>query len=586
MSSGRVRLSKKTRVDYTADFETTTDPEALPVRVWSWGLVKNENASLENVELGTDIDSFIARIQRHNCKVYFHNLAFDGKFILDWMFKHGYVYTDKRISIEPGEFKTTISGMGGKFYSITVRWANGKTTEFWDSAKKLPMSVERVGETFETGETKGEIDYDAPRPVGYVPTDAENDYQRRDVVIVAKALELQKAQGLDKMTVASDAMAEFKSLFGKKTFERMFPVLPKHMDAELRKAYRGGFTYCDPRTSREVVGGGLVLDVNSLYPHVMYSKLLPYGEPVYHRGYVELTESRPLSIFQVTFTAKLKKDHIPCIQLKGHSLFGEAEYLSHIAEPETLWVTSTDWELWNDHYDIEVQAYEGGWSFKGVIGVFDEYIEKWMRVKATSTGGRREIAKLMLNSLYGKFGANPNVTGKVPYLDDDGIVKFKLGPNETRDPVYTPMAAFITAYARELTIRAAQANYATFAYADTDSLHLLTHTLPEALTIHPSDIGAWKLEYHFSQALYWRAKFYMEKDVVYPNERRQDYVNHVAGLPPVVAQSLTFDDVVEGMVIDERWFKERNPGSSGHGKLTPKSLPGGVVLVPTKYTVK
>lgn len=583
MSSGPVKLSRKTRIDYVADFETTTDP--TDCRVWSWGMVRVDNAEIENVELGLDMDSFIERAQKHNSKIYFHNLRFDGVFLLDWLFNNGYEYTEEKISLPAGTFKAVISGMGGKFYSLTIRWKNGKTAEFWDSAKKLPMTVQRVGDSFELGETKGEIDYHKPRPVGYIPTEEENDYQRRDVVIIAKAIALQNEQGLKKMTVASDAMTEFKNVFGKKLFERMFPVLPDALDAELRQSYRGGFTYAAPRFQKEVQKKrGLVLDVNSLYPHIMHSRLLPYGEPTYFRGYGEPTAERPLTIFQVTFTAKLKRNHIPCIQVKNHSVFGSAEYLSSITEPVQLWVTSVDWELWNEHYDIEVLSYDGGWAFKGVQGIFDAYIEKWMNIKANSTGGLREIAKLMLNSLYGKFGSNPDVTGKIPFMEDS-VVKFRMGPKETRSPVYTAMASFITAEARSLTIRAAQANYWTFAYADTDSLHLLTDTIPEALEVHPSKLGAWKLEYHFEEALYWRAKFYMEKDVTHPSGAKADYVNHIAGLPPHVAALLRFDDVVTGREIDQAWFTARSADPDKSGKVEPRNVPGGVVLLPKRWTV-
>ena len=40
---------------YTADFETTTDPEDC--RVWAWCICDTDN--IERVEFGTDIESFI-----------------------------------------------------------------------------------------------------------------------------------------------------------------------------------------------------------------------------------------------------------------------------------------------------------------------------------------------------------------------------------------------------------------------------------------------------------------------------------------------------------------------------------------------
>src|SRR5690606_48436 len=200
----------------------------------------------------------------------------------------------------------------------TVRWENGKTTEFRDSLKKLPMSVERVAESFKLDDSKGEIDYHKPRPVGYQLTDEEKDYIIKDVRIIAKALAVQLSQGMLRLTVGSDSLAEFKHILTRRQFERLFPVLPLSMDREIRAAYRGGFTYADERTRGKIVGPGRAYDVNSLYPAVMYDRVLPYGEPRYHRGLPKATTARPLFVVSLTFTAKLKPGHIPCIQVKNN----------------------------------------------------------------------------------------------------------------------------------------------------------------------------------------------------------------------------------------------------------------------------
>ena len=197
-----------------------------------------------------------------------------------------------------------------------------------------------------------------------------------------------------------------------------------------------------------------------------------------------------------------------------------------------------------------------------------------MQVKATTTGGLREIAKLHLNSLYGKFATNPDVTPKIPILGDDNIIHFVKGPEETRNPVYTAMGVFITAYARDVTIRAAQANYPIFAYADTDSLHLLTDTDPENLNIDPTALGAWKFEGAFDAGLYVRAKCYTEYTEACtchqtPHARACGYETHIAGLPGSIASQVTFDDFWDG----HEFF----------GKLVPRAVPGGVVLQKTSW---
>ena len=543
-----------------ADFETTTD--SADCRVWAWGIA-DAGADPENVEMGNSIESFIDHISTFNSMCYFHNLKFDGHFILDYIMKNGYEHTEDK-GTKPMQFKTLISDMG-MFYSITVRWKNGFSTEFRDSYKKLPMTVKRIAKSFGYDEGKGEIDYHAHRPIGHELTDEEKDYLRRDVAIVAKAIkQVHIDNGMKRLTVASDSLAEYKSL-KEVQFDKFFPPLSADMDAEIRRAYRGGFTYADPRFKGRRLSSGLVLDVNSLYPHIMVDRIMPYGSPLFYEGYRAPDEARPLTIFSVTFTAKIKPNHIPCIQIKGSSMFQGTEYLTEIREPVSLMVTNVDWELYNAHYDINVLEYAGGWAFKATKGLFDAYVTKWARIKEHSKHGIREISKLHLNSLYGKFASNPNVTSKIPVLED-GIVKLKRGADDVRPPVYTAVGVFITSWARDFTIRAAQSNYDVFAYADTDSLHLLTDTIPESIEVDPHRMGAWKLEYRFTEAYYIRAKAYLE--------RKDDgnYHNAIAGLPEHLSSALTIEDLRPGLII--------------HGKLTPRAVAGGVVLVDTPYELK
>jgi hypothetical protein len=523
-----------------------------------------QNPEYEKVEIGLTIETFIERVSRQNGTCYFHNLKFDGMFLLDYLMNQGFTHTVNDDVSDNGTFKTLISDQG-KFFSMTVKWHSGHVTEFRDSLKKLPMGLRRIATSFHLEMTKGDIDYELYRAPGQPLTEEEEDYLRRDVSILAQAMKQVIDSGMKKLTVASDAMAEYKKISGIERFNTLFPTLSYELDRVIRHAYRGGFTYADPRFQGRLLGSGLVLDVNSLYPSVMKHFPIPYGRPDFNRGQVLPTEQRPLIIFTVTFLAKLKPNHIPCIQIKGNNLFMGTEYLREINEPTTMTVTNVDWQLYNDHYNIEVLAWEGGWKFRANQGMFDAYIDKWTAVKVSETGGKREIAKLHLNSLYGKFASNPNVTSKIPILQD-GIVKLVRGTPEQRPPVYTAAGVFITAYARDITIRAAQANYANFAYADTDSLHLLQDNPPENITVHPSDLGAWKLEYNFQNAYYIRPKAYLEL------KTDGHYENRIAGLPTAISGSLTFDDLVHGTVL--------------HGKLEPMTVPGGVILRDKPFELK
>jgi hypothetical protein len=569
-----------------ADFETTTDP--ADCRVWAWGLVDIEKCrSGWNVDIGQDLKSFMDHIQDESQIIYFHNLRFDGAFIIDWLMRERYRFVEDNRP-RRGEFTSLISSQN-QWYSLTVCFDNGVRVEFRDSAKKMRLPVSVIAKTFDIFEKKGKIDYHLYRPIGHVITREERGYIVNDVIIVAKALKNQLDEGMTKLTSSADALAEYKKLAGK-AFNDYFPVLSTTMDGEIRDAYRGGFTYTAKRFKGKITGPGKTFDVNSLYPSVMYNKLLPYGEPVFREGLPVKSAAYPLYVVSVTFTAKLKQDHVPCIQIKNSRFHNDVEYQEEIKEPVTLSCSNVDLELWQDHYDMTILSFNGGWAFKGCQGVFNDYIDKWMEVKANSKGGKRFMAKGMLNDLYGKFATNPDVTPNVPRLEDD-IVKFSLGTETMRDPIYTAMGVFITSYAREITIRAAQQHYDIFAYADTDSLHLLTTDTPTALDIHPSRLGAWKHEYDFQSAFFARSKAYAERhydgecelpehgecfgdDHSACHEHRAGgcYEVHISGMPVQVAHTLTFDDFTNG-----REFT---------GNLKQKRVPGGVVLVDAGFTLK
>lgn len=600
---------------FEGDFETTTDPQ--DVRVWASCLVNIDN--FETAFIGNDIDSFFEFLKNKNSVVYFHNLKFDGEFILYYLLTNGFKYNT---SHESGTFETLITD-DGLFYSITVYFEKKnkkyKKVTFYDSLKKLPFKVSVIAKAFELADQKGEIDYNAHREKGHVLTEEEKSYIIKDCRIVAQALHIQFDKGLTKMTNASDALGNYKKIIGSGTFEKWFPVLPVELDADIRQAYKGGFTYLSPWFRNQHVYGGLTLDVNSLYPWVMYTCLLPYGYPMFYEGKYEPDDRYPLYIVHMKCCFKLKKGHVPCIQLKNNRRYVETEYLTEsmdamgIDEPVELHLTSIDYQLFIDHYDIWDETYINGWKFKGAVGMFKAYIDYWMHIKETTTGAMRQLAKLMLNSLYGKFASNPVARQKVAYLDADGVVRYEilteknykdydLKEPELRDPVYTAMGCFITAYAREKTIRSAQSVYDRFIYADTDSLHLVGTDIPEGLEIHPTKLGAWKHEGNFIDSKYIRAKTYMETMEEFKEQSLKKYAQLMsqnyerinlgtymmtregdvirihdtkvtcAGMPDNVKESVTYDTF--------------HSGSTFEGKLMPRRFKGGIVLQETTFTIK
>lgn len=548
---------------FTADFETTTDPNDC--RVWASGICSIDDE--HNFYYGNSIDWFFEFIEEHvDDTFYFHNLKFDGEFIMCYLFEHGYKHVTDIKELKKKTFTTLISDKG-QFYSIEICFAKKRTVKIYDSLKLLPFSVDEVAKGFDLPIKKLDLDYKTERKKGHILTEIEIDYLRNDVEIIARALKVLFDQGINKMTLGSSALAEYKSIVGKKNFLKWFPI-PSY-DYDIRQSYKGGFTYCDPRHQGEDVGEGIVFDVNSLYPSVMYYSPLPYGEGIYFDGQYEEDEIYNLYVQMITCQFELKENHIPTIQLKNNLAFMPTQYLSSSEDEEvTLCLTSVDLELFFEHYNVYNLTYHNGWKFKSTTGLFKDYIDKWNAIKMESTlnGNKamRTLAKLMLNNIYGKFALNPRVQSKVPYYHE-GLIKYKLGDEEMREPIYIPVGTFITAWARYKTITSAQKVYDRFLYADTDSLHLLGTEIPKELEVDPIKLGAWKHESTFTKARFIRQKTYAE------------YIDgemHItcAGMPTRCYKNVTWEN-----------FKV---GSSFEGKLQHTHVKGGIVLKDTEFTIK
>ena len=153
----------------------------------------------------------------------------------------------------------------------------------------------------------------------------------------------------------------------------------------------------------------------------MYEKLLPFGEPIFFNGKYQDDKVYSLFIQMITCCFEIKKDKIPTIQLKNNMSFKANEYLeSSNNEIVCLVLTNVDLKLFLEQYNVYELEYVCGWKFKGINGIFEKYIDKWITRKneATISGnkGQRTLAKLMLNSLYGKFATSLEVQSKIPYM--------------------------------------------------------------------------------------------------------------------------------------------------------------------------
>lgn len=557
---------------FAADFESVIDRENMKfTEVWAAGIVEIiEN--YEDVKIFNNLDDFMnwctltANSGTEKIVVYFHNLKFDGNFILSYLFRNDYTlmyqieneatgagsWIEKK-RMPPKSFSTLISRYG-VWYSITIKTEYGHTIEIRDSLKLIPFKLEKAGEDFNTRHRKSIIEYEGKRAAGQTLLSEEIDYIKNDVLVLSECLLEMFKLGLTNLTIGSCALAEYKNIIGHKAYDRLFPDLTQYptpyLDADsdnphdfgaenadeyIRKAYRGGWCYVAPDKQQRIINKGMTLDVNSLYPSMMSARsgnAYPVGEPYFFIGkpdpdmlagnywYVRIKTRFYLKPKMLPFVQlKTTFEYKPNEMLTTSDLFYQGKYYAYDYDgsPITVILTlsKTDYLLFYQHYDLEDFEILDGVVFRQKIGVFDKYIEKYrlMKIENNDNKSKRTIAKLMLVSLYGKLAASTESSYKVPrYID--GVVHYYNVTDHTATPGYIAAGAAITSYARAFTIRAAQANYKHFCYSDTDSLHLDTQNLDDVkgVRLHDADFCAWKIENRWARAYFVRQKTYIERN--------------------------------------------------------------------------
>lgn len=595
---------------FACDFETTVYEGQTHTEVWSacFAELFQDTPPIVLGSISSMFQYFISL--KTNCCLYFHNLKFDGAFWLDYLIRNGWKFNRvKESDMLDHEFKCSISDMGN-FYNIIIK-AGSSIIEIRDSLKLLPFSLNAIGESFKTQHKKLEMEYTGYRYENCPITSEELEYIKNDVLVLKEALEIMFEEGHDKITIGSCCLAEFKKLFDKDEYEKLFPNLYKisipyaqygssNVGDYIRNSYRGGWCYLNPKFANRVIGPGHTNDVNSLYPSSMHSEsgnYYPVGLPRFFSGKIPDDIDNYKYFVRIKCRFKLREGFLPTVQIKRNLLYKGNEYLTTSdiyyegdyhrkyigidgVEKEasvTMTMTDIDYETFLRHYYVyDLQILDGCYFCKEK-GIFDRYIDYYKELKITSTGARKSQAKLFLNNLYGKFASSPDSSYKVPFLDGEkDCIRFDVVEEYEKEPGYIPIGSFITSYSRNFTIAAAQANYENFIYSDTDSIHVLG-TESKGIKEHESAFCCWKRECDWDEGIFVRQKTYIEHVV---KENRKEVEPHYdikcAGMPARCKEQFlkhhNLTDFKIGLVLE--------------GKLRPKRIKGGIVLVNTTYEMK
>lgn len=641
---------------FVGDFETTVYEGQIDTEVWASGSCE---LFTEQVNLFTSIQEQFAYYYalKSDIIVYYHNLKFDGSFILDYLlikekYKQAYV-TDKDENyswladkdMPRHSLKYSISDMG-QWYQIILHTKSGCRIVFQDSLKLLPFSVKRIGQAFKTKHQKLEIEYEGERHAFGKLTDEEKRYLTNDLLVIKEAIEIMHQEGHTKLTIGSCCMAEYKQILKKSMnpnipdkWDECFPNLYKQKLVNfnektagefIHKSYKGGWTYVVPEKSNKLFFKGVTADVNSLYPSVMSSEsgnYYPIGDPHFWKGDIPKAALKwdRYYFVQIETEFYIKDGYLPFIQIKNDLLYKSTECLktSCVWDKEkhcwyknrvTLTLTMTDYELIKEHYDlIDCKIISGCWFYSS-IGIFDEYIEKYKKIKLTAKGALRELAKLFLNNLYGKMASSTDSSFKIAQIDGNKLY-FITQKENNKEPGYIPIGSAITSYARNFTIRHAQKNYhgpdkPGFIYADTDSIHCdLEEKDLIDIKVHPVNFCCWKVESYWDKAIFVRPKTYIEHITHEDGEPIEKPYHQIkcAGMPDRCKELLkmSFDGVKPSkeefnkmkeeevnFLIDKngevirRGYTDFKRGLSVPGKLRPFRMPGGILLIDTPYVMR
>ena len=646
---------KKVRY-FVGDFETTVYENQEHTEVWASACVEMYNDDVKIFHsINEQYDYFVSL--NSNIVCYYHNLKFDGAFWIDFLirqlkYEQAYysfkedlsdtVWIKERL-MKNKSFKYCISDMG-QWYYIIIK-INNHTIELRDSLKLLPFSVKRIGESFETKHKKLEMVYEGFRYAGCKITDKEKEYIANDVLVVKEALEIMFNEGHNKLTIGSCCLNEFKKLVGAYDYNSFLPDVYNielsdiHTYANvgewIRKSYRGGWCYLVKGKENKQFKGGVTADVNSLYPSMMSSESgnrYPIGKPTFWYGnYIPDKALKENMYYFVRIKTRfyIKENMLPFIQIKGTFLYKINEMLetSDFVDSKTgkhyryyrdvdgtvkdtrveMTLTMTDYELIKEHYNLVDFEIIDGCYFYAMFGLFDDYINKYKKIKMESKGAKRELAKLFLNNLYGKMASNTNNSFKVAIQKDDGNITFKAIPSFEKKPGYIPIGSAITSYARNFTIRAAQKNYygkdkSGFIYADTDSIHCdLPPSDIKGITVHDKNFCCWKLESEWDIGLFVRQKTYVEHIIKEDGEYiDKPYYNFkCAGMPDKCKNLLNlsivgcdeselnkYNEEEQEFIKQRRTLADFKVGLIVPSKLLPKRINGGIVLQSTTYEMR
>ena len=282
-------------------------------------------------------------------------------------------------------------------------------------------------------------------------------------------------------------------------------------------SYKGGINYVNPMYQNQWIDEDVyVYDINSMYPWIYSTMPMPDIRTL--RSVDSLAEDDLGFVMIGKLIAMVKRNKMPLIKLKTGLKHPNSSHYQDVLSINRLFVlTNLEYQYLIENYDIReiedvhfLKADEN----KQLHEAFSKFCRYWYKQKKD---GRRDgdttkewFAKLMLNSLYGKFGQFESQYENYHLTSEDGIL-VKEDVSKYVDSMWDAdlaVASYITAYGRvKLANDINAVGLDRFCYCDTDSLHVLG----EAEELHVGlELGQWKLEGISKRSKFIQPKTYGE----------------------------------------------------------------------------
>lgn len=291
----------------------------------------------------------------------------------------------------------------------------------------------------------------------------------------------------------------------------------------VRKTYKSGFN-CVPK--KPYVNGGVILDVNSLFPYVASKIRIPVSFIKKIEGHKEIKEylksksSLNYCFFKVKVKFSEKSNGVPFIpytftdknelyirrESDGNNNVLNKDYIKDTYNYNlTLYLTQTDLKLLFENYNVTELEFLECLVFATSVSFLKNYMERFYYAKEHSTGVNKLVNKMLLNSLIGTLGQ------KMSWENYKSESK-KYVEVESKNGTLVHVASAILSAAREFIITDAKKAGEYFVYSDTDSLHL-SCSKEKAMEIFGDRIGdamgQYKIEYEYDECRYFSKKRYI-----------------------------------------------------------------------------